>query len=157
MMPLSAGSKHIAFALEQTMPSSLLPPLQKFVFRPDPLHQTDPLSSKGWFPPTTSSLFENIQQRFRFGCPIFYSSLTTHRQWEQALLRVPAQVPWCLKMHCNREQQQLPSAGKVGYIGTGKAICLEPHTFIKSGETCRKHAGKTYLYVALFQCQTYVC
>lgn len=92
------------FVLEQTMPSSLLPPLQQLVFRPDPLHQTEPSSSKRWFPPPISSLFKNIQQRFRFRCPISYSSFTTHRQWEQVLLRVPAQVLRCLKMHCNREQ-----------------------------------------------------
>lgn len=80
------------FVLEQTMPSSLLPPLQQFVFRPDPLHQTEPLSSKRWFffPPAISSLFKNMQQSFIFRCPICYSSLTTGSQREQVVLRVPA-------------------------------------------------------------------
>lgn len=94
-------------------------------------------------------LFLVLQQRFRFRCPISYSPLTTRRQWEQVLLRVPAQVLQCLKMHCNREEQQLPSAGKLGYIGTGKATSLEPHTFIKSGDMQEKHL---YMYRYMLHC-----
>lgn len=80
---------HLCLRWDRQLPSSLLPPLQQFVFRPDPLHQTEPLSSKRWFPPAISSLFKTIQQRFRFRCPISYFSLTIHRQWEQVLLTVP--------------------------------------------------------------------
>lgn len=52
-------------------------------------------------------------------------------------------------MHCNREQQQPPSVGKLGYIGTDKAICLEPYTFIKSGDMQEKH-----IYIRIGVCCT---
>lgn len=66
------------FALEQTIPSSSLPGLQRFVFSGP--YQDTAKFPKGDF---SSSSFKRSQQRSR--CPISYSSLTTCRPQEQFL------------------------------------------------------------------------
>lgn len=88
------------FALEQTIPSSSLPGLQRFVFSGP--YQDTAKFPKGDF---SSSSFKRSQQRSR--CPISYSSLTHAGCRSSFSLVSPqvssatrkAEVPLCLEVH----------------------------------------------------------
>lgn len=145
LCPSLLAANSSVFALEQTTPSSLLPPMQLFVLRPDPLHLTRPLQKLqkvifffGLF------LDRSKKMKQQSGCPISYSSLTTCRQQEQFLPRVPAldakkstTVPE--NMLCCKKKQQLPFVKKLGYTGICEAMCQQQE----------KH---TYLYLYILHC-----
>lgn len=151
--PCLLAANASVFALEQTMPSSLLPPLQQFVFRPDPLHQTEPLSSKRWFPPPISSLFKNIQQRFRFRCPISYSSLTGSGSRFSSGLQHKYYGAWKCTVIGNSSNYPLLESWDTLEQPRLYSCSLTP---LLNLVTCRKTLFM-YTYVALFQCQTCVC
>lgn len=144
-MPFSAGSKLIRVCTGADNPIQFTSSHATVCFetRPSPSNQAIAKAPKGDF---FFGLFLDRSKKMKqqSGCPISYSSLTTCRQQEQFLPRVPAldakkstTVPE--NMLCCKKKQQLPFVKKLGYTGICEAMCQQQE----------KH---TYLYLYILHC-----